>query len=113
MDLPLEDGTTWTVTPQFQQELCAVYEKINVAQELSKAKGWLLCNPARRKTRRGIKRFIATWLNHAVDAMPKTHNHISKPCIPSCCDCTAPSVGKFGAASYCDSHLRLHQDLGR
>lgn len=34
-------------------------------------KGWLNANPARRKTKRGAKRFINSWLARAFDRAPK------------------------------------------
>ena len=39
-----------------------MYPAVDVMQELRKMKDWLLSNPKRRKTKRGIKRFISGWL---------------------------------------------------
>ena len=42
-----------------------MFPNLNVAQEFCAMTVWLEANPARRKTRRGIKRFIANWLIRA------------------------------------------------
>ena len=39
-----------------------LYPSVNIMQELRKMLGWLEANPERRKTPKGIKRFIASWL---------------------------------------------------
>jgi len=39
-----------------------MFPNLNVAQEFCSMAIWLEGNPARRKTQRGIKRFIANWL---------------------------------------------------
>lgn len=43
------------------------YPAINVHQELNAMESWLDANPTRRKTARGIKRFINSWLSRAQD----------------------------------------------
>lgn len=44
-----------------------VYPAIDVHQELNAMESWLDANPTRRKTKRGIKRFINAWLSRAQD----------------------------------------------
>lgn len=39
-----------------------LYPAVDVMQELRNMKGWLLANPGKRKTKRGIMKFINTWL---------------------------------------------------
>lgn len=43
------------------------YPAINVHQELAAMESWLDANPTRRKTSRGIKRFVNSWLSRAQD----------------------------------------------
>ena len=43
------------------------YPAIDVNQELAAMESWLDANPSRRKTKRGIKRFINSWLMRAQD----------------------------------------------
>jgi hypothetical protein len=44
-----------------------LYPAVDVMQCLRNMKGWLLANPAKRKTEKGIKRFITTWLQKEQD----------------------------------------------
>ena len=44
------------------EEYAALYPAVDVVQELRKIRGWCLANPSRRKTRRGVKAFINSWL---------------------------------------------------
>ena len=39
-----------------------LYPSVDIIQELRKMKGWCNANPSRRKTSRGIRRFINNWL---------------------------------------------------
>lgn len=41
---------------------------VDVPQELHKMRAWLKANPTRRKTRRGVNRFIVNWLGRAQDS---------------------------------------------
>lgn len=43
------------------------YPAVNVEQELMAMESWLDANPTRRKTAKGIKRFINSWLTRAQD----------------------------------------------
>lgn len=44
-----------------------LYPAVDVRQQLRGMKGWLLANPAKRKTKRGINRFINSWLSKRQD----------------------------------------------
>ena len=56
-----------------------MFPNINVAQEFCAMQVWLEANPARRKTRRGIKRFIANWLIRATHEQ-STPSRIAAEC---------------------------------
>ena len=43
------------------------YQAVDVFQELAKMESWLDANPAKRKTKTGIKRFMNSWLSRAQD----------------------------------------------
>lgn len=60
--LPLNDGSEHGVTEEELAEYSQLYPAVDVMQQLRNMRGWLLANPQKRKTRRGIKAFIATWL---------------------------------------------------
>lgn len=64
-NVPLDRISTWKDS----------YPAVDVEQELKRMASWLECNPTRRKTRRGIERFINTWLARSQDsAKPQTVN---------------------------------------
>ena len=44
------------------------YPAVDVHAELAKMESWLDANPAKRKTSRGIKRFVNSWLSRAQDS---------------------------------------------
>ena len=60
--LPLNDGTEHPVTQSDVLEWCGLYPAVDVRQELRNMRGWLLSNPTRRKTARGINAFVVSWL---------------------------------------------------
>lgn len=57
-DVPLEKITMWKAT----------YPAVDVEQELRKMGAWCDSNPTRRKTKRGIERFINNWLSRTQDS---------------------------------------------
>ena len=60
--LPLKDGTEYVVSFEDGKHYESMFPNINVGQAFCAMLVWLECNDSRRKTRRGIKRFIASWL---------------------------------------------------
>lgn len=65
--LPLNDGTDYPVTEEQCQEWAGLYPAVDVIQQLRGMRGWLLSNPEKRKTRRGVSRFITGWLAREQD----------------------------------------------
>ncbi len=63
--MPLKDGSLFELQDNDLQMYRQVYEQINVDAELKKMIAWLMSNPSQRKTKRGILRFINSWLNRA------------------------------------------------
>lgn len=62
ISLPLNDKTFYKVPMSDVEHFKELYPVVNVEQELRSMLGWLENNPAKRKTRSGIKRFINKWL---------------------------------------------------
>lgn len=67
ISLPLNDGTEYGVSPGQLLELQNLYPAVDVMQQLRNMLGWLNSNPSRRKTKRGILRFITSWLSKEQD----------------------------------------------
>lgn len=65
--LPLNTGEGYPVTCAFADQMRSLYPAVDVAQELRAMCGWLIGNPAKRKTKRGIVRFITSWLARCQD----------------------------------------------
>ncbi|WP_430735402.1 hypothetical protein [Halodesulfovibrio aestuarii] len=65
--LPLNDGSEFEVTHDFVAELAPLYPNVDVLQALRAMKGWLIGNAKKRKTKRGIKAFITSWLSREQD----------------------------------------------
>ena len=66
MKLPLLDGE-FAVTTNDVAEWVDAYPGLDVPQELRSMRVWCLANPKRRKTAKGVRRFIAGWLRRAQD----------------------------------------------
>lgn len=60
--LPLNDGSEFAVTESLVSEFESLYPAVDVRQALRNQRGWLLSDLRRRKTARGIKKFITGWL---------------------------------------------------
>ena len=67
IELALNDKTFYPITQQDIDDWTELYPAVNVMQELRKMKGWCDSNSTKRKTSRGIKRFITNWLAREQD----------------------------------------------
>lgn len=65
--LQLNDNSYFEVTQSFYDELKPLYPAVNLDNEFRKMISWIIGNPAKRKTRRGIKKFITNWLSGEQD----------------------------------------------
>lgn len=65
----------WRVPPEFYGMLKRSYQTLDVDHELRKAYAWLMANPGKRKTSRGMTRFLVNWLNRAVDCGVRHTKH--------------------------------------
>lgn len=63
----LNDGTDWQPEDEDVLKWQQLYPAVDVFQELRAMEGWLDANPTKRKTPRGIKRFVNSWLARAQD----------------------------------------------
>lgn len=79
--LPLNDGTEYAVDVSTVETYEELYPAVDVEQQLRSMKGWLMSNPSKRKTRRGITRFINSWLAREQDNVKHSQryqNHQSR-----------------------------------
>lgn len=61
--LLLKNGTEYGVTQSMIDEYKQDYPHVNVEQELRFMRSWCNANPAKRKTKAGVNRFITNWLS--------------------------------------------------
>ena len=77
------DGNMYGVTDGQIARWTELYPAVDIMQELRRMCGWLEANPTRRKTSRGIPRFINTWLSKAQDkGGDKNYNNNSAAAPP-------------------------------
>lgn len=67
ISLILNDESDFLIYRNEIDEWQSLYPAVDIMQELRKMKGWLDSNPEKRKTKRGIKRFINNWLERNQD----------------------------------------------
>lgn len=67
LTFPLHDGSEYGITEEQVTEWETLYPAVDVRQALRNMRGWLLSNPQRRKTRKGVARFITGWLSKEQD----------------------------------------------
>ncbi len=65
--LILNDGSEWRPTKALFAEYVRLYPNVDVKQQFNVMRGWCLSNPNKKKTRRGITRFVNSWLAREQD----------------------------------------------
>ena len=65
--LTLNNKSEYPITAEYFKEMQSLYPNVDVMRELRKMRAWCINNPTRRKTSRGIKKFINSWLSSEQD----------------------------------------------
>lgn len=60
--LILNDGSEWKPTEALFAEYVRLYPNVDVKQQFNEMRAWCISNRPKRKTRRGITRFVNSWL---------------------------------------------------
>lgn len=85
--LPLNTGEEYPVFQCDIDTFAELYPAVDILQAMRGMKGWLITNPTKRKTKKGIGRFINSWLareqdkggtRHVGDNTRKTGNQFSR-----------------------------------
>ena len=79
ISLPLNTGEEYSVTAEQFSEWKSLYPAVDIMQQLRNMRGWLLSNPDRRKTKRGISRFVTGWLAREQDRGRRAKPDIRRP----------------------------------
>lgn len=61
--IPLKDGSYYNLNRQDIDTYKSLYSNIDIEQEIRNIIGWNIANPSKRKTKKGIKKHINTWLS--------------------------------------------------
>jgi uncharacterized protein YdaU (DUF1376 family) len=61
--IPLNDGTEHPIDKAFVAELDRAYPSVDPPATLREIRAWCVANPAKRKTRTGVRRFINAWFS--------------------------------------------------
>ena len=80
VSLPLKEiGQEVILDYNFITELKECYPLVDLNEELLKMRVWLLANPSKRKTNKGMPRFVNSWLNKVkVEAPTDSYANIHK-----------------------------------
>ncbi len=71
--LRLRSGIEYAPSADEIARLKTAYPSVDVCLELQRMSLWLDNNPTRRKTAKGINRFIQTWLSRSQESAPKVN----------------------------------------
>lgn len=75
--ITLNDGTEWRCPLADYEEYRRLYPAVDIDNAFREMRAWCNSNPTKRKTSRGIKRFVNGWLSRQQDSGKGTH--ASKP----------------------------------
>jgi hypothetical protein len=64
-DFILDNGQTWNAPQELVDSIKKTYPKINIQEQLRKAALWLQTNQERRKTARGMPKFLSGWIERS------------------------------------------------
>lgn len=81
-----DTGEKYPVTQEYVDTMQELYPAVDVQAQLRAMKAWAICNPNRRKTAKGMPRFINRWLaeeqrraaEHARDRPDAGRGHMAK-----------------------------------
>lgn len=65
--LTLNDKSLWQVPKTKAEEWQALFPAVDVPQALRSMQAWCMANPTKRKTKRGVERFVVSWLSKEQD----------------------------------------------
>jgi len=80
--LPLVGNDSHEITETEVDEYKALYPAVDVEQELRNMRGWLMDNPTRRKTKRGIAAFVGNWLRKEQDRGKSAGGYTAPRSVP-------------------------------
>lgn len=75
LTLLLNDGSEYPISQEFIDKMKPLFPAVDVEQQLRSMAAWCINNPDRRKTKRGVTRFINSWLSREQDRGPRNQQN--------------------------------------
>ena len=82
LTMMIDTGDEYEITESMLKEWQQLHPKVNVLEEMQKMKAWLYANPNKRKTKRGMKRFINSWLSSSKSYSENRSSNNAEPKVP-------------------------------
>lgn len=82
LTMMLDTGDEYEITESMLKEWQQLHPKVNVLEEMQEMKAWLYANPNKRKTKRGMKRFINSWLSRSKSYSENRSGNNAEPKVP-------------------------------
>jgi uncharacterized protein YdaU (DUF1376 family) len=102
IELPTVNGDMVSICEADVAEWSEAFPAVNVRQQLAAMRSWLNANPKNRKTSKGMKRFVVSWLTRDQDrGGGRQHPQAQSPPRPQ-----SPSMQRHH-----DIHARLKREL--
>lgn len=79
IELPCVSGEDYPVSEADLVEWGQSFPAVDSRQQLSAIRSWLIANPTRRKTRKGMRRFVVSWLDRAQNRAPAPQRQATAP----------------------------------
>jgi hypothetical protein len=70
--IPLVGGVEWHCPPALLTELDRLYPAVDPVQTFREIRAWCITNPGKRKTTRGVERFVNRWFAQEQDRHGRT-----------------------------------------
>ena len=80
--LPLKNGSEWFPTVSDFAEFTAAFPDLDLEAEFKKMRLWLLSNPTKRKTQKGIRAFVVRWMINSRRVVVKVPDFMKEDYIP-------------------------------
>lgn len=61
-------GSQWGLSPELLLELQGLFPTVDVVSQCRSALAWVLANPGRRKTARGMRKFLTAWIERNINS---------------------------------------------
>lgn len=86
-ELPCVSGEPYPISAADVAEWRKAFPGVDVFQQIGAMRSWLIANPTRRKTLRGMRKFVVSWLDRRQNSAPPEQRATAPP--------AARNVGEF------------------